>query len=77
MKLVTGTSLSVPPDVLLEGRWYYWNIMAFDNAFRDQIDYASVSETRNFFTMGGVTPSLEPLSVEDCSLDSRFSSDSS
>jgi len=59
-----GTSCSVPPNVLLEGRWYSWNIMAFDNTSRDQIDYASVSETRNFFTIGGETPPSEALSVQ-------------
>jgi hypothetical protein len=61
--LISGTSLTIPTGSLSEGRWYSWNIMAFDNATPDQFDYASVSETRSFFTIGGVTPPSEPLNV--------------
>ena len=61
---ITGTWLTVPPGILLEGRWYDWTIMAFDSAAPGQFDYASVSESRSFFTIGGVTPPSEALSVQ-------------
>lgn len=62
--LITDTSLAIPPFILSEGRWYTWNVRAYEHIEISQIDYVPQSETRNFFVTGGIDPPPEPLQVQ-------------
>jgi hypothetical protein len=60
---VDSTSLIVPQGHFSPGRWYSWNVAAFDNAEINNADYRSNSSSRSFRITDGSTPLTQPLTV--------------